>query len=191
MYAAAYWVVGELRHSPHVAPNYVAAAMVTWVFTLVSRTWFLRKSLGWTPLRARQTTLAALLTGGVAAAGALHGLRAYSDLGLLLGGIGPPLLWILSTAWIWRESDEERIKRVLAAGGPTVVCPDCGYDLRGLRATRCPECGAEHTLDELFAFQHRPATRPRACRRGSQGMTPAGLSGTFSGELVPSPSSGF
>ncbi len=33
-------------------------------------------------------------------------------------------------------------------GGP--VCIRCGYNLRGLRATRCPECGDEPTLDELW-----------------------------------------
>ncbi|MCH8966713.1 MAG: hypothetical protein IID43_03475 [Planctomycetes bacterium] len=30
-------------------------------------------------------------------------------------------------------------------------CLRCGYLLIGLRATRCPECGAEPTLDELWS----------------------------------------
>jgi hypothetical protein len=153
VYVTTYWVVGSLRHSPAVEPNYVAAAIVTWIFTLLSRPWFLRRSLSWTPTRGRQTTLAALLTGGVAVASALLGLRADRDLGLLLGSIGPPLVWVVATAWIWRETDEEHRRRIAAAGGPTVVCPSCGYDLRGLKATRCPECGTECTLDELFAAQ--------------------------------------
>jgi len=29
-------------------------------------------------------------------------------------------------------------------------CPNCGYSLTGLRWTRCPECGDEPTLDELW-----------------------------------------
>jgi hypothetical protein len=153
VYGAAYLVVGALRHSPHVAPNYVAAAIVTWILTLLSRTWFLRRSLDWTPLRARQTTVAALLTGGIAAVSALHGIGADSDLGLLAGALAPPLLWVLATAWIWRETDEEYRRRALAAGGPLVACPTCGYDLRGLSCARCPECGTEYTIDELFARQ--------------------------------------
>jgi hypothetical protein len=139
VYVAAYWVAGTLCHSPLVEPNYVAAAIVTWIFTLVSRTWFLRRSLGWTPFRARQTTVAALVTGGVAVAFALLGMQADRDLALLLGSIGPPLLWLLATAWIWRESDEEHRKHLLATGGIAVLCPACGYDLRGLKGTRCPE----------------------------------------------------
>jgi len=164
VYVAAYLVVTTVRNSPHVAPNYVFAAIVTWIFTLLSRTWFLRKSLAWTPLRARQTTLAALLTGGVAAVSALYGVGASTDLGLLLGGIGPPLLWVLATAWIWRETDAESFRQSLAAGAYTVSCPGCGYNLRGLRGTtRCPECGTEYTLDELVTCQfrrgaHSPAT---------------------------------
>ncbi|MDB5303490.1 MAG: hypothetical protein JWM97_1039, partial [Phycisphaerales bacterium] len=34
-----------------------------------------------------------------------------------------------------------------------VVCPTCGYNLTGLTATRCPECGSQFTLDELMAAQ--------------------------------------
>ena len=153
MYVTTYWVVGSLRRSFVVEPNYVAAAIVTWIFTLVSHPWFLRRSLSWTPIRGRQTTLAGLPTGGVAVRSALFGLQSDRDPGLPLGSIGPPLVWVLATAWIWRESDEEERRRIAAAGGPAVMCPSCGYDLRGLKATRCPGCGTEHTLDELFASQ--------------------------------------
>ena len=30
-----------------------------------------------------------------------------------------------------------------------VPCPQCGYDLRGLREVRCPECGFAGTLEHL------------------------------------------
>jgi hypothetical protein len=34
---------------------------------------------------------------------------------------------------------------------PTKVpCPSCGYDLRGQRECRCPECGEQYTLGELL-----------------------------------------
>jgi predicted Zn-ribbon and HTH transcriptional regulator len=32
-----------------------------------------------------------------------------------------------------------------------MACPNCGYNLTGLREARCPECGSQFTLDELFA----------------------------------------
>jgi DNA-directed RNA polymerase subunit RPC12/RpoP len=30
-----------------------------------------------------------------------------------------------------------------------IACPSCGYNLRGLKEAKCPECGAEFTLDQL------------------------------------------
>lgn len=30
-----------------------------------------------------------------------------------------------------------------------MTCPACGYNMRGLTEARCPECGAEFTLDQL------------------------------------------
>ena len=40
-----------------------------------------------------------------------------------------------------------------------ITCPTCGYNLTGLTATRCPECGKQCTLDELFAAQARTMER--------------------------------
>lgn len=28
-------------------------------------------------------------------------------------------------------------------------CPDCGYNMAGLSATKCPECGSTFTIDQL------------------------------------------
>jgi len=54
-------------------------------------------------------------------------------------------LWIAYTATIWQigttAEDETKV---------TPKCVRCGYLLTGLRATRCPECGDEPTLDELW-----------------------------------------
>jgi hypothetical protein len=55
-------------------------------------------------------------------------------------------VWMAATMWIWPlrlpvgDLPEE---------GP--VCPKCRYLLKGLTHTRCPECGDEPTLDELWA----------------------------------------
>jgi uncharacterized paraquat-inducible protein A len=65
-----------------------------------------------------------------------------------------PLFWVVSTVFIWRESAAERAARLdrsAAAGG--IVCPTCGYNLTGLKGSRCPECGVEFTLDQLLAGQ--------------------------------------
>ncbi len=54
-------------------------------------------------------------------------------------------LWMIRTMYIWPlrlpsgEQPEE---------GP--LCPACGYLLKGLCHTRCPECGHEPTLDQLW-----------------------------------------
>ncbi len=44
------------------------------------------------------------------------------------------------------------------ARGAPPHCPRCGYSLVGLRQCRCPECGTEFSLDELW----RAALRRRA-----------------------------
>ena len=39
---------------------------------------------------------------------------------------------------------------VRGEGASAPRCLKCGYLLIGLRSTRCPECGDEPTLDELW-----------------------------------------
>jgi len=60
-----------------------------------------------------------------------------------IAGVG---LWMGTTAYIWP------LRGHAASGlqGPP-RCLRCGYLLKGLRATRCPECGDEPTLDELWS----------------------------------------
>jgi hypothetical protein len=48
-------------------------------------------------------------------------------------------LAVWAAAWICHEPVEPA----------KVACPSCGYDLRGQRECRCPECGQEYTLGEL------------------------------------------
>ena len=54
-------------------------------------------------------------------------------------------VWMGATIRIWplRQTGELREDR-------SPRCLKCGYLLIGLRATRCPECGDEPTLDELW-----------------------------------------
>jgi len=53
--------------------------------------------------------------------------------------------WMAWTVWYWPGSGSD------VAGVPAgPKCLKCGYLLNGLYATRCPECGDEPTLDELW-----------------------------------------
>ncbi len=52
-----------------------------------------------------------------------------------------------------------------------VYCPSCGYSLIGLVESRCPECGAQYTIDELIRHQDYEAS-PRQVGRGKLRVTP-------------------
>lgn len=57
------------------------------------------------------------------------------------------------TALLWRAPDVPNPADTLIADHLTrvLVCPSCGYSLRGLREVRCPECGWTSDLDEVVA----------------------------------------
>lgn len=62
--------------------------------------------------------------------------------------------WIWATAWMVRQQRFGAEGREESATAPP--CPSCGYLLAGLTSTRCPECGSEPTLDELWAAHSSP-----------------------------------
>lgn len=60
------------------------------------------------------------------------------------------VLWLCGSAWLWRRpADLLRYGDTLVNSDVLTRCPACLYSLRGLRETRCPECGWSATLDEL------------------------------------------
>lgn len=73
------------------------------------------------------------------------------QLGALFGGMIFGVLWLFSTAFVWKETRGERRQRLSGLGVNAVACPACGYNLTGLQTTQCPECGARYTLDQLVA----------------------------------------
>jgi DNA-directed RNA polymerase subunit RPC12/RpoP len=98
-----------------------------------------------------------MLSAVVAAAGAMLVAllvnRFESDVSTFVGTAVAPLLWLVATCFIWRESPEERAARLSDASRGAIVCPNCGYNLTGLSGTRCPECGKQYTINELLAEQ--------------------------------------
>ena len=68
--------------------------------------------------------------------GALVALQQFlQDNHLWMLGLG--LYLFLGGKWVAKQ-----ITRGLAVPG---MCPGCGYDVRGLESSRCPECGAKVT----------------------------------------------
>jgi hypothetical protein len=142
---------------------WMVAGLVTWGF--MAGYWFLlwRGAVRWTSERIRLTLGAAL---AATVAGAIGGLivllamrRTERDFAIFVGTAIAPLLWLVATAFIWRENRTERAERVRS--GPNhqaLVCPNCGYNLTGLSIARCPECGAQYTVDELISLQPASAT---------------------------------
>ncbi len=131
-----------------IITDMVAAAFVAGYWTLI---W--RKSVRWSPKRIRLTLIAAALAMIIGfGSGAIMSF-VDDTFGAFIGGVIAILLWLMFTVLIWRESKEERAARISVSDIPAVVCPDCGYNLTGLRQTTCPECGSSYTINELLASQ--------------------------------------
>ena len=54
-------------------------------------------------------------------------------------------VWLAWTVWYWPIHAE-----MVGVAAVEPHCLKCGYSLRGLSATRCPECGDEPTIDQLW-----------------------------------------
>ena len=130
------------------------AGMVTWLF--LAGYWILlwRSSVRWTAARRMATVGAAVLSfvTSLLVAVAINEML-ERDIGSFVGSVMARMLWLVATVLIWRESADERIKRLRDIGTDNIVCPKCGYNLTGLHQARCPECGTQFTLNELLASQ--------------------------------------
>ncbi len=56
-------------------------------------------------------------------------------------------LTMLVVHLIWRNG---YVRGWRASRNQPPICPECGYNLSGLTHCRCPECGTEYTLDQLW-----------------------------------------
>jgi hypothetical protein len=112
-----------------------------------------RKSVSWSAARIVWLALLVLLAVLCAAAVSVGvGMLTGEHFAYFLASVLAPLVWLTGTVFVWRETRAERIHR-LEGAGPTVVCPQCGYNMTGLAEARCPECGNRYTLDQLIAEQ--------------------------------------
>jgi len=72
-------------------------------------------------------------------------------------------LTLLAVFLIWRDG---YLRGWRAARSSPPTCPRCGYNLSGLTHCRCPECGAEFALDQLWIACRFP--KPGGTRRSAR-----------------------
>jgi hypothetical protein len=145
--------VENVRYRPYRDEiAFIFAGLLTWGF--IALYWWLlwRSSVRWTNERSALTVGAVLVASiaGAIAGAATTGID--NEFGCFIGSVTAPLLWLVATVFLWRESTSERGAR-LNQNKNTLVCPTCGYNLTGLQTPRCPECGTQFTLDQLIAQQ--------------------------------------
>jgi hypothetical protein len=133
----------------------IASGIVAWVFIVIY--WFAvwRRVVQPATLTRIAQMLAAVLfaiAGAVAAGWLVDSITNNSVIVALIASAAAPLLWLTAVVFFWRESPAERDVRLRNANA-AIFCPVCGYNLTGLNATRCPECGRQFTIDELLAKQ--------------------------------------
>lgn len=133
--------------------HFALTGLTAWAF--VGVWWFLlwRKSVRWTGPRIALTAVCATIAAGLGAVIAAVLNISERGFGDFVGSAAAPMLWLVGTIFVWRETAEERAARVHSSGRDSVVCPTCGYNLTGLKEPRCPECGTQFTLDQLLAAQ--------------------------------------
>lgn len=110
--------------------------------------WFLiwRRAVNWSEGSFAKTIGAWVLFVGLPIAGQFLGSggNTVKDISIVVAPVIGWGIWMAWTMWYWPMRVEAGV-----ADGP--ICMKCGYSLQGLKATRCPECGDEPTLDELWA----------------------------------------
>lgn len=118
----------------------------------------------WTGRRAVLTVLTLVAALGV---GVLVGLFAggagmlfdgsgsfQENIAVPFGALAAGVAWLIFTPLAWRETAAERRhreQRETAGYNGSLFCVTCGYSMAGLSQARCPECGAEYTLESLVA----------------------------------------
>jgi hypothetical protein len=141
-------IIGDLLNipNPYEPP---LTFLTTAVFAIAAWLFVWRKNVRWTGRVTRQTLLSAGLLIGAPAIATVLNEQVHSTVLNSLLMASPPIgwgVWMALTMWLWPFT---------TSGADAVEasprCLKCGYLLKGLTRTRCPECGDERTLDELWA----------------------------------------
>ncbi len=153
VYLVVFFVLYEVLLRRREEECFIAAGLITWAF--VAAWWILLwfRSIRWTRARIGLSVASVAAAVGVGAGVGLLIGAVERDLGTFLFGPSAVFSWLVFTVLVWRETPRERAGRVEARGGAAIVCPGCGYNLTGLSESKCPECGAAWTIDELVASQ--------------------------------------
>src|SRR5439155_551061 len=81
------------------------------------------ETVNWTARRHRMS-LASLAVAAIA--GCIIGTATFSiddDLGYFVGSVAAPVLWLVATSFLWRETADERADRIRSTSKNAVVCP--------------------------------------------------------------------
>lgn len=136
----------------------IVVGLITWAFFAVCWVFIWRRGINWTPGRIRWTWIWPFASTLVATLIGLAFSQWEREAGYFFAAVTAPLIWVVGTILIWRETDAERKGRQQAAHVDVLTCPTCGYNLTGLSEARCPECGSKFTLNDLYANQPTRAT---------------------------------
>ncbi|MCZ6816087.1 MAG: hypothetical protein O7F76_05225 [Planctomycetota bacterium] len=154
VYCVSYFVLdGSLIRTDEL--SLLASNGVTSLFIVVAWILIWRRQVVWTAGRRQMTIVAgllalipALLVNLIISATS----RFVDEVAIVIGGLCWCSVWLALTVFIWRETALERAKRLGEVSESAIACPNCGYNMTGLRQARCPECGTQYTLDELFGM---------------------------------------
>lgn len=128
-------------------------ASVSFCAAFFAVAWLLvwRGAIRWT--RERMVQTAASFPAAIIAAAIVYFVSAWAiaEVGIVVAGLAWATTWLASTALIWCENGSERRDRLARLDISVIACPTCGYNLTGLHEARCPECGSQFTLDQLYA----------------------------------------
>ena len=134
---------------------FAIAGSITWAFIAIY--WFClwSSSVAWTAARIRWTVG---IAGGIAVFAVMFYVfsRDYTreeELVTFVLSTAAPLLWLVLTVFIWRETASERGARHRGEEDEHIYCPTCSYEMSSLTSATCPECGGQFTLRELHAAQ--------------------------------------
>ncbi len=90
----------------------IVAASATWIFIAIYWISLWREAVQWDSWRTSATLVAAVLSALTALIAGVVLNNVERDLGTVIGSLTAPLLWLVSTLLIWRETSTERVERL-------------------------------------------------------------------------------